>query len=166
MNLKVRDNVLYLVGGSLVILISFVGLLGNVFILYIVTRRHLWKHIFYKLLFGLACFDMTTIVGFGYGMSYFCLFGENMPFHLEGYILAYIGLYGSVYMTLMISLERYLGICKTQIKWRRNLLTYLFPVFIAILIAVLTAFSEKSADVKMRKLLGIIGGYYLSDPKT
>ena len=160
MSFRLRDNSLHLVGGSLIILTSIVGLLGNVFIILIVTRRQLWKHIFYKLQFSLAYFDTITVFCFGYGMSYFCLFVAEETFLLEGYIISYIGLYGSVYITMLISLEHYLGICETQIKWRRYLLTYLFPLFILLPLAVLTAFSEKCAYYKMKKFSGIIGKYY------
>ena len=156
---ELRENIPYLVGGCLVIVVSIIGLIGNVFTMFIVSRKQLWKHIFYKLLFGLACFDIIAILGFGLEMSCFCLFGKGILDHIPGYVLAYVGLYGSVYLTVMISLERYLGICKRETMWRRNMSTYVGPIVIAIPIAVITALSERNVFFKMRKTVGILGWY-------
>ena len=112
-------------------LISITGVIGNIFTILIVHQSYLWKSIFYKLIFILACFDNITIVtNQTYTMHCYivdCEASSNSISYVYGYLQT-LGLFGSVYMTVVISFERYLALCCPQVLWRRKFWAYLVIV--------------------------------------
>ena len=112
--------------------VGFIGLVGNIFTLIIVCRTQIGKRNFYKLICYLALFDILTILSFGTRIISERLL-ERTEFHKQFYELTdTIGIIGSIYMTVAISLERYLGICFPCFKWHAYILIYVVPVFLLI----------------------------------
>ena len=118
------------VGGILTLSCSIMGFVGNCCTLIFVCNRHTRRKLFYNLLFALACFDNVCIASFGMRLAYESLSVEPVLTLVKDIfnIFEDIGLVGSIYMTMSISFERYLGICHPEVKWRRNAWVYLVPV--------------------------------------
>ena len=104
----------YYFDGILVTVFGFIGLIGNIFTL-VILKHPKFKSCFYQLLHALACFD-TLFILFG-GIKYVFrgldleknIFIILFPFLIHPF--AFIGMSGSIFMTVAISIERFLGIC-------------------------------------------------------
>ena len=91
-------------------------------------QNHLRKSLFYNLIFCLSCFDVVTIISFGTKKVL-----EAFVSEIDGRLINIFetfGLIGSIYSTVAISLERYLGVCHENSKLRRKLLIYIVPVLL------------------------------------
>ena len=97
-------------------ILGIVGLVCNVINLIVLCQPELRQKTFYKLLAVLALFDTIFIISYGIKNGYMSLacqpLDENIS-HLM-YPVFMIGITGSAYMTVAISLERYLGLCHPQ----------------------------------------------------
>ena len=120
------------ISGVAVLPIGFMGLIGNLFSIIVFLRRTFRKEVFYQLLCTLAVFDsiyvLTRVGSFGY-YSMACRTHYNEAYHFLLNLLSDIGLTGSIYTTIIVSLERYLGICHPFFPYRRKICIYLIPIF-------------------------------------
>ena len=118
------------VSGILLSSVSFLGLLGNFFNIIVLCQPKMRKNNFYNLLLFLAFFDILFILSYGISVAYKSM--ACYPFNkLVGpiaYPLINIGLVGSIYMTLAISAERYIGICHPSVILKRRVWTFVLPV--------------------------------------
>jgi len=103
----------------LVPLVASFGIVGNISSIVVFARQHPWKH-FNTLMLFLAIFDLILVVVI---LSY--VIGWNLdrfsPSYNHSttqcwtsffnYIFYGIGIYGSVFFTLALTLERYVTIC-------------------------------------------------------
>lgn len=109
----------YICDGILVSMIGLIGIIGNICAV-LVLRRPKLKDCFHQLLIGLAFFDTLYIICGGINYT-FRAFEENVPLaSANAYKITYphlilpflnIGLCGTIFMTVAISIERFLGIC-------------------------------------------------------
>jgi len=105
----------YIADGILVSLVGTIGVLGNISSLLVLSRPRL-RDCFHNLLFALACFDTLYIVfgGINYTMKAFELANTRiytLTFPYIIYPFTSIGLSGTIFMTVAISIERFLGVC-------------------------------------------------------
>jgi len=141
------DTYRYYFEGVLVTVCGVVGLLGNILTIAVLLRP-VFKDCFHKLLLALACFDSLFILCAG--ANYACkgldaqssLYNSLFPFLIHPF--SYIGLCGSVFLTVAISVERFLGICyplqfppHTRRAW-----FYLLPTVLAALLVNIPRFLE------------------------
>jgi len=107
-------NYKYICDGILVSIIGMIGFLGNLTSLIVLSRPKL-RDSFHQMLFALACFDIVYIVvgGFNYTFRGFNagsdIFTIAFPYLI--YPLTNISMCGTIFMTVAISIERFLGIC-------------------------------------------------------
>jgi len=107
-------NYKYICDGVLVSIIGFLGVLGNIISLLVLSKPKL-RDCFHQLLFALACYDTVYIVIGGINYT-FKAFDANsnaytIAFPYIIYPITNIGLCGTIFMTMAISIERFLGIC-------------------------------------------------------
>jgi len=104
----------YYCDGILVFIIGLVGIIGNICSILVLSRPKL-QDCFHQLLIALAAFDILYIVcgGINYTARAFEVRSDIyiVAFPHFIYPFANIGLCGTIFMTLGISIERFLGIC-------------------------------------------------------
>merc|ERR1711953_609648 len=109
-------------GGVLLLLVAALGLAGNLASFVILMRQKVQK-IFHNLLLLLSTFDTIYLVS---AITLFAL--PNISVHFAGFFrhltmpfmlpVAHIGMLGSLYTTLAISVERYLAVVHPFAKMR------------------------------------------------
>lgn len=105
-------NEFYWVSGILLIITGVFGLIGNLINLFVLIKTDLRKVVFYKLLASLACYDVVFILSYGFRIGYESLACQP-AINLFDYVtdsLLQFSYAGSVYSTLAISIERFVGI--------------------------------------------------------
>ena len=104
------------------------------------------KDVFYKLLMALACFDNLYI-------SIMLISNLNSKFAMDSDLIKYltpyflfpfkfISTYGTIFMTVAISIERYIGIHYSCIEKRKSWF-YIIPVILISVILNVPTFFEK-----------------------
>ena len=118
--------------GVVLSFVGVIGLLGNIIILVVLWKPRMRKNVFYNLLFSLSCFDILFIISYGVSVAYKSLacYPFNRIVGSVAYPLLNIGISGSIYMTVAISIERYLGICYLNCNYRRKAWVFIAPVFL------------------------------------
>ena len=136
MDLSTSLSFIYWVGGILNIIILIVGFLGNACTIYILCQSQFRRSIFYNLIICLACFDTVCLLSFGSAITFKSFIDERylVTIRTVTYTLQLFGLGGSIYTTVAISLERYLGVCHSMNRWKRTVWIYFIPVTIIDLI--------------------------------
>ena len=108
--------VAFWVEGVLLIIVGIFGIVGNLAAIAVFARQHLQKN-FHALMLSLSIFDLIYIIAsiFLFGMkelneSYRTM-GINFLLFPWGLPIAQIGITGSIYFTLAITVERYVTVC-------------------------------------------------------
>ena len=140
--INIWDKTAKTVAGVLLFLVASLGLVGNVTSFVILLRQKVQKT-FHNLLFLLSTFDTVvrffTIIMINYSNYYFQIYllsavilftlpnvktGMSLALHQNAmpYILpvAHIGMVGSMFTTVAISLERYLAVVYPFAKFRSS----------------------------------------------
>ena len=120
------------VSGVCLVVVGIFGFFGNLINFIILWRGKLRKNPFYQLLIALAFFDICFIVSWGIYEGYQAMACEphNDNVNHVTYQILNIAFTGSIYMTIAISFERYLGICYPKINVKRGAWIYVLPVCI------------------------------------
>lgn len=120
--------------GLLVSIVGPIGLIGNTLALIVLSRPSL-RDVFHQLLFALACFDTLYIVcgGINYTFRGFSahsdIYNYLFPYFLHPF--THIAMAGTIFMTLAISFERYLGLCHPLLNpHSRKAWFYILPVVV------------------------------------
>jgi len=140
-------NYKYYCDGILVSIIGCLGVLGNLFSIFVLSKPKL-QDCFHQLLIALACFDTTYIIigGINYTFKAFEASSDayNISFPFIIYPITNISLCGTIFMTVAISIERFLGICyplhlppQNRKSWY-----YILPVFLLSIIVNTPKFFE------------------------
>lgn len=127
--------------GILSIIVGLCGLMGNGATIAVLSRPN-FKETFHKLLICLSCFD-SLFIGSAiliYSIRAYKLYqkGTLLAYLVDYtfmiiYPLANVALYGSIYITLAVSIERFLGVVypvQSRTRPRRHLWSYLVPVLV------------------------------------
>jgi hypothetical protein len=109
-----NDDYRFWLDGILVAVVGSAGFVGNLLALIVLSRPQL-RDVFHQLLFALACFDILFIVfgGISYTFRAF-LVSTDIYTYIFPYLVhpvSHIAMAGTIFMTLAISIERYLGLC-------------------------------------------------------
>jgi hypothetical protein len=114
------------------VIVGIFGFFGNLINLIILWRGKLRSNSFYQLLIALAFFDICFIISWGIRDGYQAMVCEphNENINHFTYQILNIALTGSIYMTIAISFERYLGICHPKMNVKRGAWIYVLPAFI------------------------------------
>ena len=119
------------VSGVLLVVFGFLGLIGNVLNLTILFRPILRKDVTYQLLIMLSLFDTIYIFSYALDIGYYsmaCRDSYKDPVELVALRFQYIGLIGSIYTTVMISLERCLVMNECLNWYSRKIWIYIIPI--------------------------------------
>ena len=125
------EAVYFWVSGVALVSVGFLGLIGNIFNLIVLSRKRFRKRVFYNLLIELTCFDILVILSYGIHVSYqsmACQDRYNLNVSHITYQILNVCLSGSIYSTVAISIERYIGICHPQTKYGRTTWIYIVSV--------------------------------------
>ena len=130
-----REAEFFWVSGVALVLVGAVGLVGNLLTLLVLRKSDLRKKTFFKLLIILALFDLLFILSYGTILGYRALACHpdsyvNGMIYKVTYPLLNIGLTGSIYSTIAVSFERFLGICHPGWSARKKSRLYILPLVI------------------------------------
>merc|ERR1712025_988627 len=117
-----NDREFFWISGVLLVIIGHIGLIGNIFTMAVLRNQQMRKSVFNNLLLALCCFDTLFILTFGPYKAYNSLACHPLLMS-ESYLktlswpLTSVGWLGSLYMTVAISIERYLGIVHPNLQF-------------------------------------------------
>lgn len=120
--------------GVLVSVIGTVGFIGNLLALIVLSRKTI-RDLFHKLLFALACFDLMYIVFGGINYTFRSFKAQSDYFtYLFPHVIhpfTHISLAATIFMTVAITIERYLGLCHPFLPpSSRKAWFYILPVIV------------------------------------
>lgn len=118
------------VSGILLVLVGSIGITGNILGVVVLYQPKFRRKVFYNLLIGLVCFDMLFILSYGAKFGYESLACQPTNELVSDIVFFVwnIGITGSIYMTVAISVKRYLGTCHPYFFHGRKLWLYVVPV--------------------------------------
>ncbi|XP_040583841.1 FMRFamide receptor [Lepeophtheirus salmonis] len=118
--------------GVLLSVVGLIGLFGNIMSLIVLSRPKM-RDVFHRLLSALACFDTLYIIcgGINYTFRAFDarsdIYTYLFPYFLHPF--TQVAMCGTIFMTVAISIERYLGLCHPMLPpSARKTWFYLVPV--------------------------------------
>ena len=118
------------VSGVILVFVGFFGFVGNITTLIVLCKKDFRKKVFYNLLIELACFDLLSILSICMEVGYrsmACTIVESVI--AISYIGMNLGLCGSTYTTIAISVERYLRMhLPSRTSYTRKHWMYITPV--------------------------------------
>ena len=130
------EAVYFWVSGVALVSTGFLGLIGNILNLIVLTRPKFRKRTFYNLLIQLTFFDILVLLSYGIHVGYqsmACTEIYNLNVSHITYQLLNICLTGSIYSTVVVSIERYIGMYHPKMKYGQVTWIYVVSViFIAI----------------------------------
>ena len=124
------------IGGIALVVMATIGVIGNALSLITLLRPKFRNQAFYQILITLTLYDTLFIVTYAicYGHYHMaCRLPDgvyNLNIERMTSPISDVGLYGSIYTTLAISFERYLGLCHPFLKYRRKSWIYIVPIVI------------------------------------
>ena len=101
------------ISGIALVTVGFFGVIGNISCLVVLFQRLFRRKIFYNLLMVMAGFDTLFIVSYGVKIGYQSMACRENYIKEIGritYLFLNVGLTGSIYSTVEVSIERYLNI--------------------------------------------------------
>eukprot|EP00090_Calanus_glacialis_P018966 TRINITY_DN29289_c0_g1_i1.p1 TRINITY_DN29289_c0_g1~~TRINITY_DN29289_c0_g1_i1.p1 ORF type:complete len:381 (-),score=37.07 TRINITY_DN29289_c0_g1_i1:225-1367(-) len=144
-------NYKYICDGLLVSIIGCLGVMGNIISLLVLSKPKL-KDCFHQLLFALACFDTVYIVIGGINYTFKAFDADSNAYTIAFPYIIYpitnIGLCGTIFMTMAISIERFLGICYPLHlpPHNRKSWFYILPVLVLSIVVNVPKFFEAEID--------------------
>ena len=119
------------VSGVTLVAVGVFGFTANIFNIIVLCRQRLRRRLFYNILAEMAIFDLLFILTFC-----ICAGVQSMACTSEtfdsvrnmSYPLANVGLCGSIYATVAVSIERFLSISNANLASRRKVSMYTIPV--------------------------------------
>ena len=138
------------ISGVALVLVGFFGLIGNLFNLAVLFRPKFRNIVFYDLLITLALFDILFILSYGIDIGYQAMACRKDYIYNISHILypwLNMGLSGSTFTTVMVSIERYLGMCHPHLKYGRKTWVYVLLIFIIAISYNLPRFLEYQYDI-------------------
>ncbi len=133
--------------GVLVSIVALVGLVGNLLAMVVLSRPKLRDDVFHQLLFALACFDLLYITcgGINYTFRAFDASSDVFTVLFPHFIhpVTHVAMAGTIFTTLAISIERYLGLCHPLLPPQsRKTWFYIVPVVIVAVLVNVPKFLE------------------------
>ena len=120
------------ISGVFLIVIGFFGFIGNILNLTILFRSMFRKDVIYQLLIVLSFFDILFILSFAVDKGYYsmkCRDSYKYPAEFIAIRFEYIGLIGSIYTTVMVSLERCFVMGEFLVRYSRKIWIYMILIF-------------------------------------
>jgi hypothetical protein len=133
------------ISGISLVLVGIVGLVGNVISLLMLCRKNFHRNVFYNLLIMLTLFDITFIISLGISAGYESMACRDNYIHAIGsitYPVSNIGLSGSIYTTVAVSIERYLRLRHPRLKYSGTSWVYITSVVVITVLYNLPRFFE------------------------
>lgn len=120
------------ISGVLLVIVGIFGVIGNTLSLIVLSQRLFRKNAFFNHLSVMACFDLFFILSYGIKIGYqsiACRENYNAELGHITYLFLNLGLTGSIYSTVVISVERFLIICLPHLKLCDNRVSiYIFVI--------------------------------------
>ena len=120
------------VSGVTLLVIGIIGLIGNLLSLLVLCRAEFRGVVFYNIMIELICFDTIYILSNSVISAYdsmVCQVKYDMSVQALLQPISYIGLLGSIYSTIAVSVERYFCICSPYNNMN-NRKTWVYIVFV------------------------------------
>ncbi|XP_059087453.1 FMRFamide receptor-like [Tigriopus californicus] len=138
--------------GVLLVIIGLGGFVGNLMALVVLSRPKL-RDVFHQLLLALACFDILYIICGGVSYTFRAFQAQSDIYtylfpHLI-YPLSHVAVTGTIFMTLAISIERYLGLCHPMLPpHSRKAWFYIVPVVVIAFALNVPKFMEVELEIE------------------
>ena len=120
------------ISGVLLVIVGLYGVIGNILSIIVLSQPLFRKNAFFNLLNLMACFDLLFILSYGIKIGYqsmACRENYNAELGHITYLFMNLGLTGSIYSTVVISVERCISICLPHLKLCDNRVSiYIFVI--------------------------------------
>ena len=130
-----HEKEFFWVSGVLLVCIGMLGVAGNILNLVVLFHEELRRKTFYQLLIMLAFFDLLFLASYGVSIGYQSLACQPTN-DCVGYFTFYflnLGLMGSIYSTVAVTIERYVAIVHSQYMVKPRICIYIVSVLVIII---------------------------------